>query len=160
MGSGKTTVAQALADRLGWDFVDIDTEIEAREGAAVSEIFEARGEPEFRRIETEMIERWRNKVECCVPTVIALGGGAFVHSRNLELLHNHGFSIWLDCSLETIEGRLAAQADTRPLARDRESFRRLYVERRDAYVRADFRIDADTSVERAIEQILALPFWK
>jgi shikimate kinase len=55
MGSGKTTIAQALANHLGWDFVDIDAEIEAQERAAIAQIFETRGETEFRRIETEMI---------------------------------------------------------------------------------------------------------
>ncbi len=160
MGSGKTTIAQALSDHLGWDFADLDAEIEAQEQTTVAQIFETRGEPEFRRIETEMIERWRNKVERCSPTVIALGGGAFIHPRNLELLHNHGISIWLDCPLETIQRRIASLADTRPLARDRESFRQLYENRREAYGRADFRIDADCSVEHAVELILALPFWK
>jgi len=160
MGSGKTTIAEALADHLGWDFADLDAEIEAQERAPVTQIFETRGEAEFRRIETEMIQRWRDKVERCVPTVIALGGGAFVHPRNLELLHNHGVSIWLDCTLETIERRIAAQADTRPLARDRENLRRLFEDRREAYGRADFRIDADCPVARAVELILALPFWK
>ena len=121
---------------------------------------QTRGETEFRRIETEIIRRWRDRVERCVPTVIALGGGSFTQPRNLELLDNHGVKIWLDCPLETIERRIAAQADTRPLARDRETFRRLFEERRTAYGRADFRIDADCSVARAVELILALPFWK
>jgi shikimate kinase len=160
MGSGKTTIAQALADHLGWDFADLDAEIEAQERIPVAQIFETRGETEFRRIETEIIRRWRDRVERCVPTVIALGGGSFTQPRNLELLDNHGVKIWLDCPLETIERRIAAQADTRPLARDRETFRRLFEERRTAYGRADFRIDADCSVARAVELILALPFWK
>src|SRR5580658_7587207 len=94
MGSGKTTVAQVLADRLGWDFADLDAEIVAQERAAIAEIFDARGEAEFRRIETEMIRAWVRKVQRGMPTVIALGGGTFVQPENQRLLENAGVSIW------------------------------------------------------------------
>ena len=48
MGSGKNTVGQELARRLGWDFVDLDARIEARERQSVPEIFRNRGETAFR----------------------------------------------------------------------------------------------------------------
>ena len=57
------------------------------------------------------------------------------------------------------EARIA-EADSRPLASDRERFRRLYQERRAAYGLAKYRIDADCEVERAVDLILALPCWK
>ncbi len=50
MGSGKTTVGRMVADRLGWDFVDLDTDIEEREHDTVANIFGTRGEAEFRRL--------------------------------------------------------------------------------------------------------------
>lgn len=159
MGSGKTTVGRLLSDRMGWDFVDLDAEIEQAENATISQIFETRGEGEFRLIETEMIKRWIRKVECGLPAVIALGGGAFVQPANFELLENNGLSIWLDCPFETIENRLTSP-DTRPLARNREMLRALFEQRRPAYGKADFRIDAACDPQAAIEQILALPIWK
>jgi shikimate kinase len=160
MGSGKTTVGRALADKVGWDFVDLDTEIVARERAAISEIFDARGEAEFRRIETEVIRSWVCKVARGMPSVVALGGGAFVQPENLDLLEQNGISIWLDCPIEVVHQRIAAESETRPLARDTAALQHLYEQRRAAYSRASYRIDADCDVDRAVQQILDLPFWK
>jgi shikimate kinase len=159
MASGKTTIAQVLADRLGWDCVDLDTEIEAREQTSIAEIFDTRGEAEFRRIEAEVLNTVVRRTEGGMASVIALGGGSFVQPCNALLVQNHGISIWLDCPLETIEHRIAGTA-VRPLARDPESFRRLYEERREAYTRADYRVDANCDVERTVDSIMGLPFWK
>ena len=160
MGSGKSTVGRQLADRLGWDFADLDREIEADEGITIAEIFEGRGEPEFRRIETAMMRKWVHKIERGVPTVLALGGGAFVQPGNFDLIENHGISLWLDCAFEDIERRLAAEREHRPLARDPDRFRALYEERRAGYSKADFRIDGTTDAETAVQAIIDLPIWK
>jgi shikimate kinase len=160
MGSGKTTAARLLAEHLGWDFIDVDAEIEARENSTIAEIFETRGEAEFRRIETETIEALAGTIGRGVPFVAALGGGAFVQPDNCRLLENRGISIWLDCPLEAIEKRLSDDATMRPLARDRAAMRRLYEERREGYGRACYTVNADCEVESVVEKILALPFWK
>ncbi len=159
MGSGKSTVARVLADRLGWDFIDLDSEIESAEQTTIADIFEARGEPEFRRIETAMIRQVMRKIDRGMASVIALGGGSFAQPANAALFEEHGISIWLDCSLETISRRIG-EPDSRPLARDPEAFRRLYEERRAAYSRAHYRVDAECDPEQAVETILGLPCWK
>lgn len=159
MGSGKSTVGHALADNLGWDFVDLDALIETHQQTKISDIFQTRGEPEFRRLETETIRGLLAKIVRGVPSVVALGGGAFVQQENYDLIESQGVSIWLDCPLDTLLARIPDDG-SRPLANDREAFRRLYEERRDAYSRADFRIDATCEVGAAVDQILALPFWK
>jgi shikimate kinase len=159
MASGKTTVGRMLADRIGWNFRDLDEEIEAREQSTVVEIFEKRGEPEFRRLETEMIQTWIQNIERGTPTILALGGGTFVQPRNFELLENNGISLWLDCPFDIVQERID-RGERRPLARDPEALKTLYDERQAAYKRADFRIDVSHSSARAVDLILQLPFWK
>jgi len=160
MGSGKSTVGRLLADKLGWDFVDLDAEIERAQVTTIVKIFEERGEPEFRRIETEMMGRWVRRIEGGTPTVVALGGGAFVQPGNFELIENHGISIWLDCSFEEVNRRLSDMPLDRPLARDPENFRKLYESRRQGYSRADFRVEGSCEPSDAVTAILALPLWK
>ncbi len=55
MGCGKSTIGHLAAARLGWRFADLDADIEAAENAAISDIFDTRGETEFRRMETEAL---------------------------------------------------------------------------------------------------------
>lgn len=160
MGSGKSTVGRLLSEQLGWDFVDLDAEIERIEQTTISKIFEERGEPEFRRLETDIMKRQVRRIEGGMPTVVSLGGGAFVEPGNFELIQNHGISLWLDCSFEEVTRRLTDVPLDRPLARDPESFRRLYEERRAGYARADFRIEGSCEPEAAVTAILNLPLWK
>ena len=77
MASGKTTIGALLAERLGWKFVDMDQDIEARQGDSIAAIFEKSGEQEFRRIETEAIRAHVRDIERGEATVVAMGGGAF-----------------------------------------------------------------------------------
>lgn len=159
MGSGKTTIAQLLADHLGWHFVDLDAEIEAAEETTIAQIFEAHGEAEFRRLETEMLRKIMGRIEHLTPSVVALGGGTFAQEVNRGMLAGHGISVWLDCPFEIVQQRIT-EAETRPLARDPQQFRQLYEERRAAYERADFRIDSDCDAEQAVKDILDLSCWK
>ena len=137
MGSGKSTVGRALAEELGWGFADLDEEIEKREGMSINEIFDTRGEAEFRHAETAVLRHHVRAVERGRPCVIALGGGAFLSEENFQLISNNGVSVWLDCPFATVERRLAGFAH-RPLARDPEKLRRLFAERRAGYERADY----------------------
>src|ERR1700680_778109 len=82
MASGKTTIGRLLADELGWSFADLDQDIETEQKVSVGEIFEQRGEDEFRRLEKEAVRRRVGDVERGKPTVVALGGGAFNDEGN------------------------------------------------------------------------------
>jgi shikimate kinase len=159
MGSGKSTVGRALADNLGWHFLDLDEEIEREQGSSIASIFDDRGEPEFRRIESATLDRVVRAVQSGHPRVISLGGGAFLSHENLDLVSNNGISVWLDCPLELIERRIAGFVH-RPLARDPDQFRALFESRREGYSRADYRIEIqDDDVGAAVARILALPLF-
>jgi shikimate kinase len=154
MGSGKSTVGRALARRIGWSFFDSDDEIEAAEKMAISEIFDTRGEEEFRRIEAAIMRQHVASIERGRPAVLALGGGAFVAEANRQLLRDNGVAIWLDCPWETVERRVR-QASHRPLARDPGKLRRLFDERRAVYALADVRVPIDSDdPAAAVEAIL------
>jgi len=159
MASGKTTIGRLLAEHLGWSFIDLDEDIEAQQGASIAEIFDRRGEPEFRRIETEALRARVRAVQRGQPTVVALGGGAFVEPANFALLESSGVTIWLDCPLETVRRRVAQSAH-RPLARDLRHLEELYRSRQVAYSRAEYSIPIETDDPSvAVEAVLGLSLF-
>src|SRR5689334_20963185 len=143
MGSGKSTVGRALADELGWEYADLDEDIERREGMTISEIFSQRGEPAFRQCETAALRERVRSVICGKPYVIALGGGAFLSEENFEMVSNNGVSVWLDCPFSTVERRVAGLTH-RPLVRDSEVLRTLFASRRTGYERADYCVPVES----------------
>jgi len=160
MGSGKSTIGRHLAHRLGWSFFDTDVEIEAAERASIAELFESRGEPEFRRIETEILRQHVHWIERGRPSVVALGGGVFARPQNRELLEENGISVWLDCPFEIVTRRVA-HTSHRPLARDPETFAELYQSRLEAYRLADLQISiAGDDPDEAVEAILNHPLLR
>jgi shikimate kinase len=159
MGCGKSTVGRALADELGWSFVDLDEEIERREGATIASIFDTRGEEAFREIECAALRERIRTVQMGRPQVISLGGGAFVEDENCELAINNGVTVWIDCPFSMVERRIAGETH-RPLARDPEQLKGLFDSRRTSYARADFRVEVqDDDTRGAVAQILALPLF-
>ena len=159
MGSGKSAIGRLLADELGWSFADVDDDIEKEQGVSIAEIFDTRGEEEFRRLEHEALRKRVRDVEHGRPLVLALGGGTFINPANRGLLEERGVTLWLDCSFPRICSRLEGQTH-RPLARHPDKFRQLYDDRRDAYSQAEFRIEADTDDAAAVvAEILKLPIF-
>ncbi len=153
MAAGKTTVARALASRLGWRADDVDELIEARERRTVAEIFAQRGEPYFRVLERDILR-------LLLPLrhlVVATGGGTFMDPDNRAAMNLDGMSVWLDVPFEELVARIPADG-RRPLAADRSQLERLYAIRQAAYANAGIRIDAggappDEVAERIIEAL-------
>jgi shikimate kinase/3-dehydroquinate synthase len=137
MGAGKSTVGPQLAERLGRPFIDLDRELEQDLGMTIPELFEQRGEPEFRlQEEAHAIAALRLRV----PAVIALGGGAVQTASIRNELAGCAFTVLLDVDPDTAWERSAGRG--RPLARDESEFRALYEQRRELYGEvADARVD-------------------
>jgi shikimate kinase len=157
MAAGKSSVARALATRLGWDAEDIDDLIEKREHMTVADIFARHGEPYFRQVEREMLHLMRPLRH----VVVATGGGTFVDPDNQHLINLDGVSVWLDLPLAEIIPRMPLDG-RRPLAADRAALERLYATRVDAYRRAQVRVDTSRLslpevVDRIIDAVSALP---
>ena len=154
MASGKTAVGRRLARRLGYDFVDTDQVIEEAANASVSEIFAREGEPAFRRLERETIER----LSLARPTVIATGGGTFVDAENRATLHRLGPVVCLVTSPEVILERVS-RSDKRPLAAGPDAAERLsklYETRLPFYRMADVMVETDgLTVDQAATRVAA-----
>jgi len=145
MASGKTSVGRELARLLGWDFVDLDESIERSQGRSIAAIFDHDGEPAFRELEREAAR------EACrrERVVIAAGGGAFAQPDTREILRRGSLSVFLYCALEVLLERTALGGH-RPLARNRETMRRLYAEREPVYRLADRVVDTAVGAPREI----------
>lgn len=109
MGSGKTTVASALADELSLPVIDTDEQIVTKKGKDIPQIFEQEGEEAFRNYETEVLEEL--PVE---NIIISTGGGIILKERNRELMNRNGTVIYLHCDPYEIVRRLEGDS-SRPL---------------------------------------------
>ena len=159
MGCGKSSVGRALAEEMGWRFIDLDEDIEKCAGASIAHIFDTHGEAHFRALETDALKKRVAIARSGQPQVISVGGGAFTVEQNIELVLNHGVTIWLDSPLHVIERRMAEETH-RPLARDPVRLKELFDQRRAAYSRADYRIETGEDEPAAIvSRILALPLF-
>lgn len=136
MGCGKTTTGQALARRLGWAFVDLDSQIEEVFGLSVREIFAQHGEAAFRA------EEARQLMEACrrEQVVVATGGGTFVAEANRAMVQRSGISVFLDVPWGEILRRLPDKWEARPLFRSPEQALELYRLRLPFYRLADLTV--------------------
>ena len=157
MGAGKTTVGKSLAEHLRWIFIDLDDIIISLTSKSVPDIFRYEGEPRFREHETAALRHVLAERVTEGPTIVALGGGAFVQPRNLELIRLSGHpTIFLDAAPEELRNRCAPEEGTRPLFRDENQFRQLYEARRSGYMEADLRVDTGgKSIDTIVNEVIS-----
>jgi len=134
MGTGKSTVGRAVAQRIGFRWLDSDHEIERAQGRTVAEIFAREGEAGWRAMEREFIERGHPATR----TVVSTGGGLVAQPGMLDALLGRGVVVCLHASLETILERTRTRQN-RPLLEVEDPFariRELYAQREPIYRRS------------------------
>ena len=158
MGCGKSTVGQALARRLDFEFVDTDRLIEAQAGRTIPEIFAQEGEAAFRARERALVESLAARERL----VIATGGGVGAQPDLLESLKRHALVVWLWASPETLWERCRQQTHRPllqvpdPLARIRE----LLAAREPVYRRADLLINIEGRAQWQLVGQIAAEFQR
>lgn len=155
MGSGKTSVGQALAAKLGWEFLDLDAVVVAYAGKSVNEIFAQDGEPVFRQLEQEQLALLAGQRN----VVLSTGGGAVLRDENRRMMRIIGTVVNLAAPQAELVARLSRVTD-RPLLQGGEplpdKIARLLLEREQCYADSDIRIDtAGKSVEDVAAEVLA-----
>ncbi len=153
-GSGKTTVAGPLAERLGWEWADSDDELEKRDGRTIREIFAADGEDYFRRLERETIAELLRKEHL----ILAAGGGAILNEDSRNNMRAAGPVVWLQASVDTLYQRIHGDqttAERRPDLTDTGGRREIedVLSRRESLYRESASILIQTD-ERTTDQIV------
>jgi shikimate kinase len=142
MGAGKSSLGKKLAKELQFDFYDLDDLIIEQEKQTIAEIFKNKGEPYFRKLETQVL---KGTIEF-EKAVIALGGGTPCRQENINWIRQHGYSIYLQLSVNHLTSRLLPRKAKRPLIADLsdEEIRNFVVqklsEREVFYAQADLRV--------------------
>lgn len=156
MGTGKSEVGRRLAKALSRKFLDIDAQIEKSSGMKITEIFDKKGEPYFRDLETKAIKR----AVSADKTVIACGGGAVLRPENMELLEGNGVVVCLSARPEKIFERLRGD-DTRPLLKVKEpleKIKEILDSRQEYYARCNISLDTtNLSPDEIVREILENP---
>lgn len=156
MGCGKSYIGRLLAAKLGFQFVDADTVIENTEGVKIAQIFVDKGEPYFRKIESETLrgfQKWDNMV-------VATGGGAPCFHNSMDWMNENGITVYLKASPELLLSRLKNEANHRPILGGRTDDDLLHFieqkleERNPFYTQATLTIEQEGDGEHIVTDII------
>ena len=143
-GCGKSTIGKLLAQRLGKAFADSDAEIEAAAGCSIPEIFQTKGEEQFRCLETAALTKLAKQSAC----VIATGGGCVTRAENLPVLRQNAVVVWIQRDISSLP------SDGRPLSQA-GPLEQMYQIRKPLYKSfADIIVENKTTAEDTAEQII------
>jgi XRE family aerobic/anaerobic benzoate catabolism transcriptional regulator len=154
-GAGKSTLGKLLAKKIGWNFVELNKEIEAQNGLSVAEIIALYGQEGFRRMEQAALGQLLARKELMV---LATGGGIVSEPLTFDLILSSFYSIWLKAEPEEHMARVRGQGDLRPMADDRSAMaelRTILRSREPLYARASAVVDtAGLSVDAAAARLI------
>ena len=137
MGSGKSTIGNLLAKKLGGVLIDIDKKIEKIENQKISQIFELKGEAYFRELEFNItIQSLKDNNK-----IISLGGGAFMNKELRKIIKQKSKTFWLYWNADTLIKRIRNN-DKRPVVKNMNQIeiKKLISERNKIYYFSDFKI--------------------
>jgi len=160
MRSGKSTIGPILAERLGYDFVDLDQRVEELAQKPITTVFEEDGEAAFRALEADVLKETRSRDHL----VVATGGGALLNQESLGLAKSAGAVIYLRLAAKALTVRLMGVAN-RPILQSRDGgmlsetallarIEGLLSERAHYYEQADFIVEADGLSPEAIVEVI------
>jgi len=152
MGSGKTFVGAAVAERTKSPFHDLDSMVEQEAGMTIPEIFATDGEAVFRALESRVLPRALQP-----GAVVALGGGSLIDNANWRLVDGNACTVYLEVPFETMWRRIEVRPG-RPLAsgRSREEVLSLFEQRRPRYEQAAHRVEGDRPAELVADEVIKL----
>jgi XRE family aerobic/anaerobic benzoate catabolism transcriptional regulator len=154
-GAGKSTLGKLVAKKIGWNFVELNKEIEAQNGLSVAEIIALYGQEGFRRLEQAALTQLLARKEL---TVLATGGGIVSEPVTFDLVLSSFYTIWLKAEPEEHMARVRKQGDLRPMADDRSAMaelRNILTSREPLYARASAVVDtAGLTVDAAAARLL------
>ena len=157
-GAGKSTLGKLLAKKIGWNFVELNKEIERENGLSVAEIIALYGQEGFRRMEQGSLTALLARKELMV---LATGGGIVSEPLTFDLILQSFYTIWLKAEPEEHMARVRGQGDLRPMADDRSAMaelRTILRSREPLYARANAVVDTaglpvDAAAARLIEAV-------
>ena len=154
-GAGKSTLGKMLARKIGWNFVELNKEIEAQNGLSVAEIIALYGQEGFRRMEQAALGQLLARKQL---TVLATGGGIVSEPLTFDLILSSFYTIWIKAEPEEHMARVRRQGDLRPMADDRSAMaelRTILRSREPLYARASAVVDtAGLSVDAAAARLI------
>jgi shikimate kinase len=155
MGSGKTTIAQALAHKMQRQVISTDVLIIEKEGREINDIFQKDGEAYFRKVEKDVVK----EISGYGGVIVDCGGGVVLDSENISRLKQNGIVFYLSATPETIYKRVRNQTH-RPLlnvADPMQVVRDLLDKRESFYEQANFTIPTDSrSLDDVCTEILSI----
>lgn len=153
-GTGKSAVGKALAQRLGYTFLDVDDVIMERTGKTLKELLLELGVDEFVALEGRIGESLELE-----DTVIATGGSMVLSGGAMDRLRRHGVTVWLETPLREIENRMPKDLWDRGIAAPRDaSIREIYRQREPLYAKyADVIVasrEGEDATAQQVEQVM------
>ncbi|ULC58684.1 AAA family ATPase [Flaviramulus sp. BrNp1-15] len=165
MASGKSSLGKKLAEKLDYEFVDLDDFIENKENASVSNIFKNKGEIYFRKQETLYL---KELLQTKTNIILSVGGGTPCYAKNMQLILNadNVKSIYLKASIPNLVDKLIKKKSKRPLiahikTKDEltEFIGKHLFERVQYYNQAEIQIITDNKTKKEIVEDIVLELF-